>query len=570
MPSRLRFASSFAAVMLLGAAASMPTQAFAQQNGNGISTVGAYLAANAAIARSDLLAAAYFYRVVFDRNPGNTQLAARVLLLWTEAGEIDEASRMADVVLSSNAGYEPARMVLAARAIREMDFGIAQMHLDAIAGDSLADVTTGVLTGWMMAGDGEIDAAIEHLAELDESELFQVFHAALIADMDGQSELALALISQVYAPGSSQRLTEAFARILARNGLYADADSVLTDFLSNTPNHPTLGPLLNDVRARAEIASTIENAQQGAAELFYGLASSLVGDQAFDTAIIYLQFARYIGANGDLPAALLGQVLQAQQRHEEAALVFDSIDAGSPFYRLAAIGASISDSRLGFADRAAARLEPITAADPKYVDAASALAGVYASQQRWDDVIALLTTTIDLAEVFLAEDWQLFYQRGVALERVGRWDEAEIEFRRALALSPDQPDVLNYLGYTWVDRGENLVEGLEMIERAAEQSPNSGAIIDSLGWAYYQLGDFETAVAALETAVLLSPSHPVILEHLGDAYWRVGRTLEAEYKWGQALEEDPDDDMAERLRDKLDNGLPMLVDGAAGGVFEIN
>jgi len=545
-------------------------QALAQQNGNGISTVGAYLAANAATVRSDLLAAAYFYRVVFDRNPGNTQLAARVLLLWTEAGEIDEAARMADVVLSANAGYEPARIVLAARAIHDEDYSIAQMHLDAIAGDSLADVTTGVLTAWMLAGNGEVDDAIEHLAGMDESELFQVFHAALIADMDGRSDLALSLISQVYAPGSSQRLTEAFARILARNGLYADAESVLTDFLSNAPNHPTLGPLLNDIQAGAEIAPTVENAQQGAAELFYGLASSLVGDQGFDTAIIYLQFSRYIGANGDLPAALLGQILQAQQRHEEAALVFDSIDDGSPFYRLAAIGASLSDSRLGFADRAVARLEPITAADPKYIDAASALAGIYASQQRWDEVIAILTTTIDSAEVFLAEDWQLFYQRGVALERVGRWGEAEVEFRRALALSPDQPDVLNYLGYTWVDRGENLVEGLEMIERAAEQSPGSGAIIDSLGWAYFQLGDFETAVAALETAVLISPSHPVILEHLGDAYWRVGRTLEAGYKWSQALGEDPDDDMAERLRDKLENGLPLLADGAAGGVFEIN
>ena len=570
MPLRLRLASSFAAVMLLGTAVSIPTYVSAQQNGSGVSTVGAYLSANAAASRSDLLAAAYFYRVIFDRNPGNTQLAARVLLLWTEAGEIDEAARMADVVLSANAGYEPARMVLASRAIQDGDFGVAQMHLDAIAGDSLARVTSGVLTAWMSAGNGEIDVALEHLADMDESRLFQAFHAALIADLDGRSDLALAFISKVYEPGSSQRLTEAFARILARNGLFADAESVLADFLSNAPNHPTLGPLLNDIRAGAEIAPMVETAQQGAAELFYGLASSLVGDQAFDTAIIYLQFARYIGASGDMPAALLGQILQAQQRHGEAALVFDSIGAESPFYRLAAIGASLSDSRLGFTERAAARLEPITAADPKYVDAASALAGIYASQQRWDDVIALLTTAIDLAEVFQAEDWQIFYQRGVALERVGRWEEAEVEFRRALALSPDQPDVLNYLGYTWVDRGENLIEGLDMIERAAELSPNSGAIIDSLGWAYYQLGDFEIAVAALETAVLLSPSHPVILEHLGDAYWRVGRTLEAGYKWSQALGEEPDEDMAERLRDKLDSGLPTLADGAAGGVFEIN
>jgi Flp pilus assembly protein TadD len=179
-----------------------------------------------------------------------------------------------------------------------------------------------------------------------------------------------------------------------------------------------------------------------------------------------------------------------------------------------------------------------------------ALADMYRGAERYAEAEPLYTELI--AEQ--PQDWRLHFSRGAARERLGRWPEAEADLRRALELSPDQPDVLNYLGYMWVDRGDHLQEGLAMIRRAAELRPMSGAIIDSLGWAYYRMGDYAQALEWLEAAVRLEPADPTLNDHLGDVYWRVGRRIEARFQWQRAMTLDPDDPEAIRL--KIETGLP--------------
>jgi len=167
------------------------------------------------------------------------------------------------------------------------------------------------------------------------------------------------------------------------------------------------------------------------------------------------------------------------------------------------------------------------------------------------------TAATEIYTALIAEqpnDWRSYYSRGAAREQLDRWPEAEADLRRALEISPDQADVLNYLGYSWVDRGEHLQEGLAMIRRAAEIRPMSGAIIDSLGWAYYRLGDYPQAVDWLEVAVRLEPADATLADHLGDAYWRIGRRIEARFQWQRAMTLEPDD--PEVIRVKIENGLP--------------
>ncbi len=566
---RLRFRPASILAALAAAAIMAAPGAALAQNGF-VSTAGAYLSARAAVVRSDPASAASYYRIVLDRNPGNPQLASTVLGLWIESGQINQAISLARTVILSDTGNEPARLVLAADAIRNGDFEAAANNLDAIAGDALSEITTGVLGAWMQAGEGDVDGALATLEAMNSSDLLQTFHAALIADMAGHSGEALNLISQIYDTGSSQRVTEAYARLLARNGYADQAVAVITAFLQTVPGHPTLTQLRDDIQNGQEIAPLVADAKQGAAEVFYGLASSLVAANDFQTAISYLQLARFIGPSGDLPSVLLGQVLQAQSRYREAAQSFDSVPPGSPFFVLAAIGASASDDIRGMHDRAAARLEPIAAADPSDANIANALAGIYRSQGRWQDANTLLTNTLHALPTLVADDWRLFYQRAVSFERLGQWPEAEADFQRALALSPDEPEVLNYLGYSWVDRGENYLQALDMIQRAAQQRPDSGYIIDSLGWAYFKLGEYDTAVDTLEQAAEMTPDNPEVLSHLGDAYWRVGRRLEAVYQWVQALAFDPSEEMAQQIQDKIDNGLPDLEAGTdAPGLLEI-
>ena len=573
MHVRLRSALTHAAAAMIAVGlASTPSAALAQVESIGASSAGAYLAARAASFRYDLVAAARFYRNVFERNPSDIGLAARILSLWVDAGEIDQAVPMAEVVRSADPGYEPARLVLAAAAIKDGNLGLAQIQLEAIAGDSLSDLVTGLLVAWIKFGEGNVDPALTMLDRMSSSGLLVGYHAALIADLDGRTEEALTLMAPIYDPeDSTQRLSEAFARLLARAGFAAEAEEVIRDYLRTVPDHPRLSQLLVQIRAGDPIAPMIENVQQGAAEVFYGLASSMLSRDDYDTATAFLQFARYIGAGSDLPSVLLGQILQAQRRFDEAVRVFDSVEADSPFYVLAAIGASVSDNSRGRGDEAVARLAPIVTADPGVVRAADALAGIYRSQSQYAEANAVLVATIDTIRAFSASNWRLFYARGITFERMGLWSEAEADFFRALTLSPDQPDVLNYLGYSWLERDENYLEALEMIERAVEQRPEAGYIIDSLGWAYYKLGEYEVAVATLELAVELTPNQSDVHEHLGDAYWRAGRTIEAGFQWSHALEYDPEPEAIDRIRDKIDNGLPELPENRpADGVLEIN
>jgi len=178
------------------------------------------------------------------------------------------------------------------------------------------------------------------------------------------------------------------------------------------------------------------------------------------------------------------------------------------------------------------------------------LGDMYRGAERFAEAEPIYTALIEEQP----NEWRSYFARGAAREQLGRWPEAEADLRRALELSPDQPDVLNYLGYSWVDRGERLQEGLAMIRRAAEIRPMSGAIIDSLGWAYFRLGDYAQAVDWLEAAVRLEPADPTLNDHLGDAYWRTGRRIEARFQWQRAMTLDPDDPEAIRL--KIENGLP--------------
>ncbi|MDD9876982.1 MAG: tetratricopeptide repeat protein, partial [Magnetovibrio sp.] len=176
--------------------------------------------------------------------------------------------------------------------------------------------------------------------------------------------------------------------------------------------------------------------------------------------------------------------------------------------------------------------------------------------ERWPEAIDAYAAAIERVGTLSKRNWRLLYSRGIALERAKRWPEAEKDFLKALEFEPDQPYVLNYLGYSWVDRGVHLERALEMIHNAVRRRPNDGYIIDSLGWVYYRLGNYPKAVLELERAVQIRPEDPVINDHLGDAYWRVGRELEARFQWQRSLSLDPDEKVEAEVLKKLKSGLP--------------
>jgi Flp pilus assembly protein TadD len=206
-------------------------------------------------------------------------------------------------------------------------------------------------------------------------------------------------------------------------------------------------------------------------------------------------------------------------------------------------------------DEAVARLERLIESNPTDLDAVIALGNIFRARERFAEAASAYDRGIALVDTPTAAHWRLFYYRGVANERSKNWVQAEADLLKALELNPDQPQVLNYLGYSWVDMGLNLDQGLEMIRSAVDQRPNDGYIVDSLGWAYYRLGRYEEAVAQLERAVELKPEDPVINDHLGDSYWQVGRKLEATFQWNHARDLAPEASDLEKISKKLERGL---------------
>jgi Flp pilus assembly protein TadD len=178
------------------------------------------------------------------------------------------------------------------------------------------------------------------------------------------------------------------------------------------------------------------------------------------------------------------------------------------------------------------------------------------SRERYAEALDYYTRALALTPAPAKDNWALFYSRGVCNERLKNWPAAEADFKKALALAPDESLVLNYLGYSWVDQGRNLKQAMEYIRKAVKLKPDDGYYVDSLGWAYYRLGNLPAAVEHLERAVELKPDDPIINDHLGDAYWKVGRKFEAKYQWQQALTLKPEDDLVVTIRKKIEAGLP--------------
>jgi Flp pilus assembly protein TadD len=193
-----------------------------------------------------------------------------------------------------------------------------------------------------------------------------------------------------------------------------------------------------------------------------------------------------------------------------------------------------------------------------------ALGNIMRSNKRYGEAVVYYDRAIALLPKPEKRHWTYYYARGTCHERLKNWPAAEADLQKALALVPDQPLVLNYLGYSWVDQGLNLKQGMALIERAVALKPDDGYIVDSLGWAHYRLGNFKEAVRYLERAVELKPDDAVLSDHLGDALWRVGREREARFQWDQALSLKPEPEDAEKIKKKLESGLEPPAQAAPG------
>ena len=565
-------AASLTALLVLGPVG--PAAADNERHVRIGSLSGAFLAARVAEVDNDLDGAIEYYRRALSFDRDNEGLQQSLLLALISRGDFDESLQYAEKLKTVPQVERFSRVALAIDAFRKKDYSAAENYLKLALESDLDRLITGLMTGWALHGAGETADGLAHIRALEGPDWFSIFtsfHEGLIAESAGMVDDAFEAYGRTAAngvaggaaPDTYLRALEAYARLLVRQGRNDEALAELDRADAFSAGRPAITALRRDIETGADIGPMVATVEDGAAEVLLDLGSALNrgGGEAFVR--LYLQLALALKPDFDAALLQLGQVAEQQENSAEAISFYEKVKDSSPLSRIAGLQLGLNLADLDRHDEAKTHLRELLAEDPDDMRAYLALGGVLASKEEYAEAAQLYDDAVERIAEPERGDWNIFYQRGIAYERLKEWPKAEPNFRKALELYPDQPQVLNYLGYSWVDMNMNLEEGLDLIRRAVSRRPNDGYIVDSLGWAYYRLGRFEEAVTELERAVQLKPDDPILNDHLGDAYWRVGRRLEATFQWAHARDMKPDADVLVEVERKLAEGLPPVEERKA-------
>ncbi|WP_375174447.1 tetratricopeptide repeat protein [Pseudooceanicola sp.] len=540
---------------------------------------GDYLAARQAQLSSDYDAAVYYYVRALGDDPRNPQLLEGAALSQLLAGDLPRAVTISERMEEQALRSQVSQAILAADAFLKGEF---QTVLDRVEDDrGVGPLVDGLMAAWAQLGAGDMTKALsafDAVAETKGLRGFALYHKALALAMVGDFEASEAIYS---TPGDPLQMTRrgAMARIEVLSQLDRGGDALqLLDRLFGND----LDPGLAKMRAALEAGETlpfshVTKVSDGVAEIFFSVAAALRGEATDDYTLIYSRIAEAL--RGDHVDAILlsAELLENLGQPDLATAAYRRVPQGSPAFHVAELGRADALRRSGRQDAALEVLDSLAQAYNSLPVVHTTRGDLLRGMSRYMDAIKAYDTALSLYDQEDPSQWFVLYVRGISHERLGHWPEAEADFRAALELNPGHPRVLNYLGYSMVEKRQNLDEALGMIEQAVAARPDSGYILDSLGWALYRLGRYEEAVSHMERAAELMPVDPVVTDHLGDVYWAVGRVLEAKFQWHRALSFDPEEEEATRIRRKLKVGLdavlaeegsePLKVaqDGSSGG-----
>jgi tetratricopeptide (TPR) repeat protein len=534
----------------------------------GLTTSGSYLAARHASVERDANSAAAFYRSALRTDPKNNELLDRAFISSLADGNIDEAVKLADRILTLDKSNRVARLVVGVRDLKLKKYPAAQININQSIRGPITDLVATLLSGWASYGAGDAKAAVANIDKLTGPEWYPIFkdlHAGMILELSGKEKDAGTRFERAYKLDDSMlRVSDEYARWLSRNKDAAAATGVYEAFDKKLPRHPLVLEGLRETKAGKKLSPLIDSAQAGAAEALYGIGATLTRRGGEDLALVYLQLALYLQPNHPLALLSLADLYESVKKPAMAIKVYERMPANSPLKRNAQIQLATNLDAADRSDEAIKILKEVTTEDPKDVEAIMALGNVERGRKKFGDCSTTYSRAIDVTPASGDKNtWVTYYYRGICEERSKQWSKAEADMRKALELQPEQPHVLNYLGYSWIDQGINLDEGMKMIKRAVDQRPDDGYIVDSLGWAYYRIGNYEDAVKNLERAIDLKPEDPTINDHLGDAYWRIGRTLEAKFQWAHARDLKPEPEELPKIEAKIENGLPEDASSSA-------
>lgn len=526
----------------------------------GTNTSGRYMSARFAQRHHDWTMAGRFIAPVLEENPKDEALLKRAMVLAMGAGEVEKAIALARRVeaLDGRDNALPG-LFIAIGDFKSGNYARAAARIRGIPSGGLSDFIMPLLRGWAEAALGKNETR-----NLNRNTV-HLYHAILIADFLGRKEHIENLLRQAMnAPDLGPDDMERIADIHAHIGNESQARALYEEVLSMTPENEGVAEKLAKLERgeKPEIFVRIETPEQGISEALYDMARILAQDYSDESARIFAQMALYLNPDHTKDRFLVAHLAARNGRHDEAIAAYRGIPPEHENY--VAARRIIADllKEQGRTKEALAELEELVRTQDD-MDALIQIGDIYRTEERFGKAIEIYNRAEKkLGGSIPPEYWHLHYVRGMSYERDGQWSKAEADLKAALEIRPDHPYILNYLGYAWADRGENLEQALEMIEKAVNLRPDDGYITDSLGWVLYRLGHYRDAVPSLEQAVELMPYDPVINDHLGDAYWKVGRKLEARFQWRRAKNHSDDEELLKTIERKLDAGLEASDTGS--------
>lgn len=529
---------------------------------------GGYLAARSAIIASDFDEAAQYFSRALIRDPANLSLLENAATSFVGLGDLDRAVPVARRMIQSGSSSQLAGLILFAEAAKTGNWDSILEDLDA--GLTVGPLFDSLARAWALQGEGRMSEALDAFDEVGANqgvEAFGLYHKALalasVGDFEGSAEIFAG------ESGTTIRLTRrgliAYTEVLSQLERNADAIEMITTVYGSN-----LDPYLEDLLARLQADETIpfttvRGPADGMAEVYYSIASALAGEAQESYTLLYGRMAMLLRPDHIDALLMTAELLEDLERYDLATEVYDTVPRDDPSYHAAELGRAEALRRSGREDAAIEVLRQLAESHGSLPLVHVTLADTLRGMERFDESIKPYDDALSLIDAPDEQHWIIYFARGISHERTGQWEKAESDFRQALDLRPEQPQVLNYLGYSFLEMQTNLEEALDMIERAVALRPDSGYIIDSLGWGLYRIGRYDEAVGHMEKAVELMPIDPVVNDHLGDVYWAVGRKREAEFQWHRALSfidhEDASGDIdPDRVRRKLEIGLDRVLE----------
>jgi tetratricopeptide (TPR) repeat protein len=555
-----------APLVLLAACAGGPGGAGTAQSdamGANVSSYGMFLAGDSALHNGKSGDAARF----FDQaraGASDAMISERAFSSALQAGEIQKAALLAPTGDDASEGAKRlGRLVVAVEAMAD---GKGKDAEKLLANNSVGfphNSAAALLQPWAAAQAGDVegslvrpqvrgDRLVDYFGQLAQGTLFER------AKRYDEAETDFKAVVSVEQP--TEMAVRSYGGFLERRGRRVDALALYGDYLAHEPD--SVAVKADQARASAgKVTPPLPTIREGAAQAMLAPAATMIGAKQTQLALIYLRLVLRLDPGRDEAWVMVGDLMAGGGDTESARVAYAHPKPGSMEYSTAQ--AKLAWTYQSADDKETALKLARAAAAGGDTDARVTLADLLRSDEQYAEAAKVLDGLISESKT---PDWRLLYSRGVTNERLNKWPAAQADLQAALAAHPDEPELLNYLGYSWIDRGEHLTEAMAMVQKAVAADPRSGAMVDSLGWAYYRTGDFKQAVEKLEQAVELEAGDPEINNHLGDAYWKVGRRDEAQFQWRRVLTLKPDDKIKANAEAKLASGLgpdgptPKLAD----------